>query len=578
MPKDYDIVKALGRIEEELISSMFRNMKRHKEWENEEGFQWSMWQAEQLKYLEKYKQLNQKKYGKQFAKINQRIEALIKDAREAGGMEQEIEILEAIQKGFKPGKKMTQEASAEFFRLNTRKLEALIRATTEDFQKAEQAMLRMANDQYRQIIFDAQVYANSGAATYETAVDMASKDFLARGINCIQYANGARHVIQDYADMAIRTASKRAKFVGEGEKRAERGIHTVIMNKRGNPCPKCLPFCGKVLIDDVWSGGEKSDGPYPLMSEAMAAGLYHPRCKDGHATFFPEMDKKPENVYTEAEIEEIKQEYTFEQKRVVAKRNFEKYDRMAEHSLDPENKEKYRLRAESWKAEYAKYYRQANNTGPDKEQFGRYKSVLRELCPKSFEGFRDLKYNNPEGWADMKRKYRILNQYKVDNGSMTASEILKMDEEIISEKRKNFTRRRRKQGNIAGAKVDGSDSYYIAHSRISAADSRDYLGEATLVGLKEERRYRYVDVPRKDGTLREKTFEDTEAKLFEYFADLYEKKPFKRIDMLSERGMCDSCRGIMEQFMEEHPGVKVNVVSNKRVEGDVWKHRLQNKG
>ena len=43
--------------------------------------------------------------------------------------------------------------------------------------------------------------------------------------------------------------------------------------------PKCLPFVGKILIDDVWSGGKKSDGPYMLMSTAISRGLYHPRCK-----------------------------------------------------------------------------------------------------------------------------------------------------------------------------------------------------------------------------------------------------------------------------------------------------------
>lgn len=65
------------------------------------------------------------------------------------------------------------------------------------------------------------------------------------------------------------------------------------MAKRGNPCPKCLPFVGKVLIDDVWSGGSK-DGvdpetgkKYPLMSYAISKGLYHPRCKDSHTTYFP---------------------------------------------------------------------------------------------------------------------------------------------------------------------------------------------------------------------------------------------------------------------------------------------------
>ena len=53
--------------------------------------------------------------------------------------------------------------------------------------------------------------------------------------------------------------------MGEGVKRQEWGIHTVILNKRSNACPLCMPFEGKVLIDDVWSGGSADDGPYPFV-------------------------------------------------------------------------------------------------------------------------------------------------------------------------------------------------------------------------------------------------------------------------------------------------------------------------
>lgn len=39
------------------------------------------------------------------------------------------------------------------------------------------ATLRMANDQYRQIIYKAQMFANTGAGTVKQAIDMACKDF-----------------------------------------------------------------------------------------------------------------------------------------------------------------------------------------------------------------------------------------------------------------------------------------------------------------------------------------------------------------------------------------------------------------
>lgn len=347
---DYNIEDSFRAIENELMASMIRNMKRHRAEETDMDMNWSMWQAEQLKALEKYKKENAGKFTSQFSDIHKQIEMLIWQSRQDGGMDQEAKILQAIKNGFK-AKKISKGTSGKFFRLNTRKLEALIEATQNDLQKAERAMLRMSNDQYRKVIYNAQVYANTGAGTYEQAVDMATKDFMSRGINCIEYANGARHTISEYAAMAIQTASKRAYLTGEGEKREEWGIHTVIMNKRGNACPLCLPFVGKVLIDDVWSGGSSKDGQYMLMSTAMSAGLYHPRCKDSHSTYFPGISSEGAS-YTKDDLKQIKDGYVAEQKQQYAKRQADKFTRLADNSLDEANKKKYETKKKEWKERY----------------------------------------------------------------------------------------------------------------------------------------------------------------------------------------------------------------------------------
>ena len=355
---EYDLAEAFQRIENELIASMIRNMDRHRAEETAEGYNWSMWQAEQLKALEKYKRKNWKKYQKQFKSINSQIEQLIRQARLKGGMKQELRILQAIRKGWKTSGANRTPAhdamTAEFFRLNDQKLDALVESTVHDMEVAETAVLRKANDDYRKAIFNAQVYANTGAGTYEKAVDMATKDMLSRGLNCVMYAYGARHTLADYADMAIRTASKRAYLQGEGEKRQEWGIATVIMAKRGNPCPKCLPFVGKVLIDDVWSGGSK-DGVnpetgkrYPLMSYAISKGLYHPRCKDSHTTYFPGISTT-DDTWTKEELENVGLQSRQEARQQYAKRQEEKYGRLAEYSLDPDNKQIYGRKASEWR-------------------------------------------------------------------------------------------------------------------------------------------------------------------------------------------------------------------------------------
>lgn len=346
---DYDISNAFARIEDELISSMFRNFKHHRAEETKEGFNWEMWQVRQLKALDEYRRANKKIFTKKFANLNTRIDQFIKQARSDGAAKQEIAMLEAMKKGYKTRRTFRGNAriAADFIKLNDRKMDALINATTHDLERAEHAMLRMANDQYRKIIFDAQVYALSGAGTYEKAVDMAARDFLKAGINCIAYKNGARHTMQDYVSMVLSTTGKRAYLTGEGEMRKQWGESLVIMNKRGNPCPLCAPFVGKVLIDDVWSGG-KPDGVHLLMSSAIDKGLYHPRCKDGHTTYFEGISDEGE-PYTESERRELIKQYNAEQKHNYAKNQAEKFGRIAMYSLDAENKKVYAERAEKWR-------------------------------------------------------------------------------------------------------------------------------------------------------------------------------------------------------------------------------------
>ena len=379
----YDVSRAFERIENELLESMTRNLKKHKAEETELGIEWTQWQAIQLEELHRFKQEAAKKYGLEFKSMNKKIRETIANASLQGASDEELNVLKALEKGYVL--KRERGLSAGFFQTNQKRLDALMNAVEHDMKTAQTAVLRYANDQYRRIIFQSQVAASSGALTYEKAVDMATSDFLKKGINCITYSNGAVHNIVSYADMAVRTASKRAYLMGEGQKRQEWGISTVILNKRFNACPLCMPFEGKVLIDDVWSGGTSKDGPYPLMSSAMAAGLYHPNCKDKHSTYFEGISSKPESRYYE-EKPVIKERQLIENKLNHAKRQAKSYNRLAKNSLDAENQEIYRARAKEWR-DKAKGYRE-------------------EL--KSFEESHGLELENVEKYA--KEEYNYLEE------------------------------------------------------------------------------------------------------------------------------------------------------------------------
>lgn len=381
---DYNIREAFEKIEDELIDSMMRNFSRHRAEETKEGYNWTQWQAEQLKSLEEYRKHNAKKFGKRFKTINSKVEEMIRTAKADGNASQEAEILEAVKDGFKAPKKPSAHSTAEFFKMNDRKLDALIKSTTDDLKRAETAVLRMSNDKYRKAIFNAQVAMNTGAVTYEKAVDIACKDMLNAGLNCVEYKNGARHTLSDYADMAVKTANKRAYLRGEGEKRAEWGVSLVVVNSRQGGCPDCAKYIGKVFIDDVYSNGKKSDGNYPLLSTAIKNGLFHPRCKDSTSTYYPELDDLDAPL-SEDEIKELDRQQGIEEKQQYAQRQAERFDRRAEYSLDKDNKRIVQTRADEWhdRANILEEKAKQFSLKTDEQKY--YRPVFKEDISKTFE-------------------------------------------------------------------------------------------------------------------------------------------------------------------------------------------------
>lgn len=356
MASEYDIVGAFQDIEMELIKSMQKTMKRHIGEEFQEEINWTQWQAEMLNGLAQYKAENADKLQGYYSTINEDIEEAIRQAYALGESEQEIEILKAIQEGFKADKTGigTNAMQGSFFKINKDKLNSLIKATTEDMSKAENAILRMTDDVYRQTIFKAQMFYNSGASTLWKAVDMATKDFLSAGINCVEYKNGARVNIASYSEMALRTANKRANLMGSANKREEWGIHTVKVSSHNSACPMCIQWQGKVYIDDVYGAGTKEESRksgYPLLSEAVKGGMFHPNCKNGCSTYYDGINQPPKKP-TRAEAEEMTRRYNLEQRQRECERNIRKYKRLENGSIDADNIAKYAEKRRQWTNEY----------------------------------------------------------------------------------------------------------------------------------------------------------------------------------------------------------------------------------
>ena len=409
--KSYDIRKIFEQMELDLISSMHKAFYFHQSEQAKEGFEWEQWQLTKLREMEEYRKRNKDivdSYSKpiqqaidrelrgNYSKGQNRFKTFLDKVKGFFGWKskshssiefpediQEVQtVREYIHKELgRPGA-VPQETN--FFGVNDKKLEALIKTVNEDLNKAQYSVLRKMDDVYRQTIFKSHMYLQNGVKTLPQAIDMATKDFLAKGIDSITYKNGARVNIASYAEMCLRTANHRATLLGEGKKRDEYGIYTVVVSAHANTCKMCEPWQGKVLIDDVFSHGTKLDGDYRLLSEAVTAGLLHPNCRHSITTFFPGITNLPKVP----DGKEAIKLYEAEQKQRYLERQIRKWKRIESGSVDARN---------------------VNNASNKVKYF---KSELRKLLEDKKLLKRNYNREQPVGTVANKPKESILNNRK----------------------------------------------------------------------------------------------------------------------------------------------------------------------
>lgn len=279
---EYDIAKLYQEMELDLIASLKRNLLRHELKEIEENMEYPQWQALKLRDIQRIKRENQDIIGKYTSNIPKDVKKIIKEEYKQGRKE-----AIALFNDANRGKKRLNES---FFKTNNKKVKAMIDEINGTFKEAERAIFRMTNDIYRKTIFKAGFYLSHGTVNLKQAINIAMKDFAKRGINCIEYKDGRRVNIADYARMAVRTASQRARLMAEGDFRKRLKRTLVKITKHGTSCKYCKVYEQQILVDDVYSRGVP-DGKHELLSNAMSKGLFHPNCRHKAPTYYEELDE-----------------------------------------------------------------------------------------------------------------------------------------------------------------------------------------------------------------------------------------------------------------------------------------------
>ena len=224
----YDLEQAFARIEEDLIQDMIDTIQANTKGDILTKGDYKNWKKDQLKALHDFKSRNKQHFtGKSKRHLNKMIEEALNKSYKSGGAYTKSEIEKAIKKGLRTKKVPSDEMTASFSGVNDKKLNALMREAKGNLYKAEYSAFRYAEDNYRKIIFDSQVYFDTGTGTLAQSIDMATKDFLSRGIDCIEYSDGRRVNIQSYCEMVLRTSNKRAYMQGEAAMRDEFDIDLV---------------------------------------------------------------------------------------------------------------------------------------------------------------------------------------------------------------------------------------------------------------------------------------------------------------------------------------------------------------
>lgn len=349
-------------MELDLVVSMKRNLVKHEQEEMKHGFKWEQWQAAKLRDMERFRKENQDIISSYEPEIEKVIQTALINTYDMGVKLATDSLIEAEQLNLDnnirialpkltepivephklvPSESVTKEEAKQalkefemsgrvkenvFFRVNDDKLKALIKETKKAVADPTKAILRYQDDQYRQIIARAQIGLSNGSLTLEQAIDQATSDYLRAGISNIEYKNGNRVNIADYATMCLRTSNHKAFLHGQGARRKQIGVTTVLVSQHLTACPLCAPWQNRVLIDDIFSGGDKEDGPYPLLSEAVDEGLLHVNCQHNLNTFYPGISTIPptldpdkvDEAYKETQKQRRIQRDIRRQKRVLA--------------------------------------------------------------------------------------------------------------------------------------------------------------------------------------------------------------------------------------------------------------------
>ncbi|MFB7278058.1 phage minor capsid protein [Streptomyces hydrogenans] len=174
---------------------------------------------------------------------------------------------------------------------------------------------RAVLDVYRSIVTRASTSTLLGGLTRRQATQRALDQFARRGVTGFVDSAGRSWELAAYAEMAVRSVTARAAVEGHIDALAELAVGLVIVSDAPLECPLCAPWEGEVLSLGPEQGPrtvrvENAIQPTGLraafrppetvavhvagsLTEARAAGLFHPNCRHSLSAYLPGVTTRP---------------------------------------------------------------------------------------------------------------------------------------------------------------------------------------------------------------------------------------------------------------------------------------------
>lgn len=204
------------------------------------------------------------------------------------------------------------------------------------------------------------IQVDTSAEDLVAEVERAQIPFLNKGISGKLYQQKEAFAETEFI---MRDESHKTLLEAQGETAKQYGLQPLIqVSAHPSSCPLCVPWQGRILVDDVYQGGQP-DGKHELLSVAIEAGLRHINCRHNWVNYVEGLDKP--NLFENEKQDKITtaRNYVTEQQQRYIERTIRQWKNREVASLTDIEQNRASLKVKEWQAIQRELIKRANEEG-----------------------------------------------------------------------------------------------------------------------------------------------------------------------------------------------------------------------